>query len=306
MANDKSSREANLLAGPPGYFQWWRDGDWAFTSRSGKVKESNKVTFNDTLTLLMPPALQDLPTDERVFVNPPGTTPYIPLKDTPSLYRDFMALGEFIWETTEPKSDEIIKRVLQFTHEYGPLTIDPLPKLRDVLDEAKTVARLGAIQRAMAGDTDAEGVYWPRALVAYGPGFDDGPELGAGSDALYGFMAVDLERTVNAYMKDYTVFTQIRRVSGMSSSPRGFEPSYQPSSLRGAIWTQFASSLIAGSVTRRCRFIECKRIFEAPGPRSLLKYCPDRDCQIKANDRTKHQRRIAKKQEMEGGEDYGK
>ena len=305
MTKIESGRAAMALAGPPGYFQWWRDGDWAFTSRTGQVKKPSKVILSDTLSLLIPTALQGLPSDERAFVNPPGTIPYVPLRDAPGLYREFMAIGEIVWESSDSVSDEIVERVLQFTRDYGPLTMKPSPKLSDVLDEAKTVARLGAIQRALAGDTDAEAVYWPRALAAYGPGYDAGPKLAAGSPELHGFMAVDMERFVNVHMKVHTVFTQIRRVMGAQGSTIGFEPSYEPSSLSGAIWTQFASSLIAGSVTRRCHFIECRRIFEAPSPKSLLKYCPDRDCQVKVNDRKKYQRRAAKKQAMKDGDENG-
>lgn len=273
------------------------------TPLSGKrtVREPGEdIDLGDTMALLAPPLpglppvlLEELPPEDRQWVYPPGMRPYEPLRECPGIYLDFMRLGELVWETPEPWPIALASRVLEFTRDYGPLSMQPLPTLGEVLTEAKSVARVGMAHRALKGEAEAEKAYWPRALWAYGRGFDSGPTLAPGSAALRGFIAADIEGTVNRHMKTYAVYTQVRRAFGQRGQPPSFEPSYEPSSLRGVIWAQFASSLFKGSVYRRCKFSECHRMFAAPSPRSLLAYCPDRDCQVKANDRIKYQKRRA-------------
>jgi hypothetical protein len=203
---------------------------------------------------------------------------------------------------------------LDFTRTFGPIpkmdwaggkelgdVLEGLPTLDDVVKEAKSVALVGLMQRAVAGDEEAQTQYRERAVGDFQkPSFDVIQKLTG--DTLRRAIAGDLEGTVNIHMKVYTVFTQIRRVHSQQPSP-GFEPSYEPSSLRGAIWAQVAGSLITGSIPRRCKF--CGLIFEAPSALSLLEYCPrkttGRNCQSRAKDRRKNERIRLGKQQAEKG-----
>lgn len=193
---------------------------------------------------------------------------------------------------------------LEFTRDYGPLETERPVTLEVIIDEAKTVARLVKSHLAITGTpavaSEAEELFWPRVLTAYGqgPGFDSGPELKPGSAGLKRFIASELEATVNRHLKVHRVWTQVRVIFGDLQQQPGYEPTYEPASLRAAIWAQFASLLIQGSVLKRCKFEKCRRLFEAPSSASTLQYCPetnypDRKCQTKANDRKKYQRRVA-------------
>jgi hypothetical protein len=267
------------------------------------MREPDKAGAADRLELTVPPEIAMLLDEDRQWAYPPGMRPYEPLREVPSMYLEFMALGEATWDSPESTTPDLAQRVLDFTREYGPLTFGPLPTLGDVLDEAKSIARVGMAHRAYNGDSAAEKTYWPRALWAYGPGFDSGPTLPAGSAALRGFIAVDIEQTVNHHLKTCQVFTQVGRAFGQRGQPPGFEPAFEPLTLRGAIWAQLAASLIRGSVFRRCNFRGCRRIFEAPSPRSRLAYCPERECQVKENDRIKYEKRKARKAEEREAQD---
>ena len=240
------------------------------------------------------------------FVSLPGTTRYEPLREAPDLYLDFMLLGERAWADPPPPVLELAELALEFTREYGPLENKRVSTLREMVDEAKTVARLGKSYLAITGDRpenkEAEELFWPRVLTPYGQGhgFDTGPELKPGSAALKRFIAQELELSVNLHLKEHTVWTQIRVIFGDPQQQPGYEPTYEPASLRGAIWAQFASLLLRKSVLVRCRFEKCRRLFEAPSPASPLRYCPAPDptkdgCQIKANDRKKYLKRVAMK-----------
>ena len=292
------SRESSPFGGNPVYFPWFRGDVWKFAS----AKTDAKPSMSDRLEYVAPEWAVDrsLP-----GISLPGTTEYEPLVDTPRLYLDFMALGEKAWAEPSPSIPELAELALEFTRGYGPLENKRRPTLKEIIKEAKTLAWAGKSYLATGGESEAEECFWPRTIEIFGEGIDDGPEMKPGSAERNRFISVLIERIAQLQLERFKVSLQIRVILGDPTQQPGYERTYKPASLTGAIWAQFTSTLIRKSVLRRCKREECLRIFEAPNPASRLEYCPRPPakpdgrqldgCQIKVNRRRKYLRSVAAK-----------
>ena len=261
--------------------------------------------MSDLLQYVEPEWVADMPEDAQ-FITLPGTDRYLPLEDTPQLYLGFASLGEKVWANPELSVSELAELALEFTREYGAIEGGTHLTLKDIIDEAQTVAWMVKSYLAVGSTAEAAEAgekFWERSIAKYGEGIAQYKEtqLPPGSDAEKRFMSSMVEHLTNEHLKTHTVWQQVKVVFGDLAQPPlppGFEPTYEASSLQGCIWVQFASLLMRESVWRRCEYDKCRKVFEAPSPRSRHEYCPTLDlekdgCQVKAKNQRRYARRRA-------------
>ncbi len=293
-----NQRDTSLFGSKPGILVWERWGEWEFVSSPDAP--SDEAAMSDLLNPVIPDALIGLELDNPV-ITIPGSTRYMPLTDTPRAYRVFFELGEKAWADPAPSIPELAELALEFTREYG--TLGGVLTLEDIIDEAKTVAwvvksYVGVAERGEAAAKAAE-TFFQRLEAKHGHGWrKSAPE---GEDELRRFITVVLGGVVNRHMQTYSVWSQIQPVLGDPTQTPGFEPTYEPSSLRAAIWVQLASLLMRKSELRRCEYNKCGKIFEATSRESRQEYCPpptgkeNSGCQVKAKGQRRYANRLAAK-----------
>jgi hypothetical protein len=293
-----NQRDTSLFGSKPGSLWWDRGGEWEFVSTRGSAEPA----MRDRLQYVMPEWVDDLGEDAQ-FISLPGATHYMPLEETPNLYLSFATLGEKVWEDPELSVTELAELVLEFTREYGALQSDKYLTLKDIIDEAQTVAwMVKSYQAVTTRDTEAADLFWERAIAKYDEGIAKFRDTSSPTQIRRDIASI-IGGVTNRHLKAHTVWQQVQVVLGDPTQQPGFEPTYEPSSLRGCIWVQFASLLMRESVLRRCEYDKCHKIFEAPSPKSRHEYCPPLDlekdgCQVKAKNQRRYAKRVAAKQKQ--------
>jgi hypothetical protein len=296
-----NQRDTSLFGSKPVSLWWDRGGEWEFVSTRGSAEPA----MSDCLQYVMPEWVDDLGEDAQ-FISLPGATHYMPLEETPNLYLRFACLGEKVWEHPELSVAELAELALEFTRKFGALQRDKPLTLEDIIEEAKTVAWVVKSYQAVttrdSEDTEAAELFWERAIAKHDEGiaFFRGT---MGSAEEKRTIASIIGGVTNRHLKAHTVWQQVQVVLGDPTQQPGFEPTYEPSSLRGCVWVQFASVLMRESVLRRCEYDKCHKIFEAPSPKSRHEYCPPLDlekdgCQVKAKNQRRYAKRVAAKQKQ--------
>lgn len=293
-----NQRDTSLFGSKPGLLWWDRGGEWKFVSDPDTA--SDEPAMSDRLHYVMPEWVNDLGENAQ-FIRLPGTASYYPLTEEPRLYLAFATLGEKVWQNPELSVAELAELALEFTREYGALERAVI-SLEDIIEEAKTVAWMVKGNIAVGGTAEAAEateLYWERAIAKYDEGIAWFRDTSSPTQIRRDIASI-VGGVTNRHLQTYSVWTQVQVVLGDPTQQPGFEPTYEPSSLRAAIWVQFASLLMRGSELRRCKYDKCHKIFEAPSPESRHEYCPSPDtekdgCQIKAKNQRRYAKRMAAK-----------
>jgi len=297
-----NQRDTSLFGSRPGLLWWDRGGEWKFVSDPDEPND--EPSMSDRLHYVMPEWVNDLGEDAE-FIRLPGTASYYPLTEEPYLYLAFATLGEKVWANPELSVAELAELVVEFTREYGALQRAVL-SLEDITEEAKTVSwMVKSYQAVTTKDSEAAKsteLFWERAIAKYDEGIAWFRDTSSPTQIRRDIASI-IGGVTNRHLKAHTVAQQVQVVLGDPTQQPGFEPTYEPSSLRGCVWVQFASLLMRESVLRRCEYDKCHKIFEAPSPKSRHEYCPPLDlekdgCQVKAKNQRRYAKRVAAKQKQ--------
>ena len=292
-----NQRDTSLFGSRPGLLWWDRGGEWKFVSDPDEPND--EPSMSDRLHYVMPEWVNDLGEDAE-FIRLPGTASYYPLTEEPYLYLAFATLGEKVWANPELSVAELAELVVEFTREYGALQRAVL-SLEDIIEEAKTIAWMVksylAVTTKDSEVTKSTELFWERAIAKYDEGIAWFRDTSSPTQIRRDIASI-IGGVTNRHLKAHTVAQQVQVVLGDPTQQPGFEPTYEPSSLRGCVWVQFASLLMRESVLRRCEYDKCHKIFEAPSPKSRHEYCPTPDlekdgCQVKAKNQRRYARRRA-------------
>jgi len=296
-----NQRDTSLFGSQPGLLWWDRGGEWKFVSDPDTA--SDEPAMSDRLRYVMPEWVNDLGEDAE-FIRLPGTASYYPLTEEPYLYLAFATLGEKVWANPELSVAELAELALEFTRDYGALERAVI-SLEDIIEEAKTVAWMVTGNIAV-GDTaeanEAIELFWQRAIAKH-PEIDSLAKTSSTVQNKRDIASI-MGGVTNRHMKTYDVWQQIQVVLGDPEQQPGFEPTYEPKALRGALWVQLASLLMRTAVLRRCEYKKCRKIFEAPSALARHEYCPSPPgatdgCQIKAKNQRNYQKRVTAKRATE-------
>ena len=229
---------------------------------------------------------------------------YDPMSETPSAFLRFARFGELVWANGMTWNEELAEDTVQLLEEFGPLTprdypIDLFVRLHSIWEEARRLATTAlCIQSITPGSIKERRVVVNQIIELYKHSLDHIParDVDPINAEVHEFLSQRLNEW-SLYEERHEPFDNAQYIprvhawikgainSGLDqfgvrsqidfSSPSRWVSSYKATSLGGALWAQFAVTVLVGSTVRRCKNERCFHdpIFASPNPRK--EYCSD-------------------------------